>query len=612
VSQWTKVRQRFLRRARMLREQPPLPTPPLDSRIAPPERSRVPWPPADAELVQRQALEYASDNPKSIVELQPNRRTTLIAIKDGDGADGTATLINLNPAINVWYLLTLTWMGTDEALSYHLTNADPAHSDIVLDSAYAYGVVVRDSYDDRRCNLWSGTESRPLDEAAAANAPYVGLCDDRISLRLKTAGHKTSIEKATDFLRRHVPGGEAITVFVREKFFEDAFLDTATILSDTGSTVSQPDAPDAASLDSIEEGSFLEPDELGISVEGAVDGRLRVGQWYEAQGLPGIFVSIIRPDLVSPEILTSYPSIVGPLDEVERRALAYLLAFDLARFELGFALGTDHPRVNWSDRVPAAARDHSLPGPDGIDDIAPLISTGIIGPAIVDRVAATFTGGFKRTHGAFASGPLALVNHGSHYGFIENGVIFSKLQPGLATLLVLDDGSVDMTTWTEADDADLEHVEFARQNGVPLVEWDTAANASAPGAFVNRWGPGNWSGSQEGRVRALRSGACLQDGNDGRFLIYAYFSTATPAAMARVFQAYRCRYAMLLDMNALEHTYGAVYRAQGSALQVEHIIQGMSVLDKTVDGLALPRFLGYADNRDFFYLLWKTDSEVEP
>ena len=64
---------------------------------------------------------------------------------------------------------------------------------------------------------------------------------------------------------------------------------------------------------------------------------------------------------------------------------------------------------------------------------------------------ATFTGGFKREHGAFKYGDLALRNHGSHYGFIENGVVFSKLQAGLATIFVLDDGSVEMKTWADAD-----------------------------------------------------------------------------------------------------------------------------------------------------------------
>ncbi len=50
--------------------------------------------------------------------------------------------------------------------------------------------------------------------------------------------------------------------------------------------------------------------------------------------------------------------------------------------------------------------------------------------------------------------------------------------------------------------------------------------------------------------------------------------------MVRVFQAYGCCYAMLLDMNALEHTYFALYtRSQGQIL-CQHLV-----------------------HRDFFYLV---------
>ncbi len=105
------------------------------------------------------------------------------------------------------------------------------------------------------------------------------------------------------------------------------------------------------------------------------------------------------------------------------------------------------------------------------------------------------------------------------------------------------------------------------------------------------------------KLRTLRAGAALQATDGRRFLIYGWFSTATPSAMARVFQAYGCRYAMQLDMNALEHTYLAVYQREGSKLLVQNLIQGMSVLDKSVRGTYVPRFLGYADDRDFFYVM---------
>jgi len=246
-----------------------------------------------------------------------------------------------------------------------------------------------------------------------------------------------------------------------------------------------------------------------------------------------------------------------------------------------------------------------MPGPDGIGSIAPLVSTGLISPENGRRTVATFTGGFKRSHGAFRSGDLALENHGSHYGFIENGVVFSKLQPGLATIFMPNDGSIEIKTWTEADNSLLAGIRFARQNGVPLIE------SGVPGRLVARWGPGNWSGSEDEKLRTIRAGAGMQQSGGKRFLIYAVFSDATPSAMARVFQAYQCNYAMLTDMNALEHTYLAVYRRSGSEMSVDHLLTGMSVLDKSVSGEVVPRFLGFPDNRDFFYVMRKTAKEIK-
>jgi hypothetical protein len=224
---------------------------------------------------------------------------------------------------------------------------------------------------------------------------------------------------------------------------------------------------------------------------------------------------------------------------------------------------------------------------------------------VAGRLVATFAGGFKRQHGAFRHGILAREGQGSHYGFIESGAVLSKLRAGLATLLVLDDGRVEMKTWKSEDDVFLERVRFARQNGVPLLEPDPQTGAVGPGALVARWGQGNWGGSKDSKLRTVRAGAALQETGGRRFLLYAFFSSATPSAMARVFQAYGCAYAMHLDMNALEHTYLALYRAHDARLEVEHLVRGMSVLEKTSGETAVPRFVGYADNRDFFYVLRK-------
>jgi hypothetical protein len=163
-------------------------------------------------------------------------------------------------------------------------------------------------------------------------------------------------------------------------------------------------------------------------------------------------------------------------------------------------------------------------GPDGIGTIAPIVSTGLVDPVDAGRIVATFTGGFKRQHGAFKYGELSLKNHGTHYGFLENGVIFSKLQPGLATMYVLNDGSADMKTWTEEENNLLPRIAYARQNGVPLITGvDQSTRLSVPGPLVGRWGPGNWSGSADEKLRTMRAGAALQECGGKRFLIYAFF-----------------------------------------------------------------------------------------
>jgi hypothetical protein len=320
-----------------------------------------------------------------------------------------------------------------------------------------------------------------------------------------------------------------------------------------------------------------------------------MGRWYPIRDETGMFLSLVEPQAVGGR----------PLDSIEATAVDYMVALDLSRFDLGFALGTDHPRVGWSERVLPNERDSRLAGPDGIGTVAPLVVNGIVNPTLVGHVAATFAGGFKREHGAFRFGALAQRNHGTHYGFIEQGVVFSKLQPELATLFVTDDGKVQMKTWTDADAALLPHIKFARQNGVPLVEFDEKTGISSAGALVDNWGAGNWSGSDDERLRTLRAGICLQVQGETRYLVFGYFSTATPRAMARVFQAYGCRYAMHLDMNALEHTYFAVYTLKDGRIGVQHLIEGMAEVDRKGGEELAPRFLSFPDDRDFFYLTRK-------
>lgn len=556
-----------------------------------------------------QLEQYGAQIPKSIIELQQFRQTESVRIPGGDGKSATAVLINLNPKINIWYLLRLNLNDGGPESVYHLENPYPKQQIFGLDESHPDGLVMVSGGNKADCQLWASASQPAIDHARRSQLIYAPLCGGKLYLRNPTKGHRTKIEVATDFLRDKVPGGEAIIGFVKGTFYKDAYLKEGLVNAGTSTTdeTESPDLPKAALIDPNRREQRMVPTDLGVSLKRHLSGGVTPGRWYAVEENSGIYISLIQPNLIDPEVLKSHASIVKNLDTVEKTALVYLIAFDLDRFDVGFDAGTEHPRVDWSERVPDQMKNAGLPGPDGIGSIAPLVAAGLISPVNGVRIAATFTGGFKRSHGAFKFGELAYKNNGSHYGFIQNGVVFSKLQPGLSTLYVLADGTVDMQTWRESDDMQLPQIAHARQNGVPIIEVDPATQQSVPGRLVGQWGPGNWSGSKNEMQRTLRAGVALQEKEKKRFLIYGYFSSATPSAMARVFQAYGCRYAMHLDMNALEHTYLAVYRREGGNLIVQHLIQEMNVLDKNEKGRYVPRFLGYPDNRDFFYLMRKAN-----
>jgi hypothetical protein len=550
------------------------------------------------------ATQHDADAPKTIVELQQFRQTSSIPIVSRGGRKGVATLVNLNPAINAWYLLKVAWNDGGPELAFHLENPEPRTRRLLLDKKYPTGIAFAEGKNRHFCDLFEGDA---LAQARASQHIFASLCDGRLYLRNAATGHRTNLEAATEFLREHVWGGEKI-IGLGHIFLGDMQRETGKVEAESSATAGvkladSSDLPLPARIDAKYADRVLTSSNLGIDLEGPERTGMTPGAWYAASGNPGVYVSILQPNLIDSAILQSYKSRVNNLDGIEASALCYLIAFDLDRVEVGYALGTEHPKVGWSDHMLPQMRDPKLPGPDGIASIAPLISTGLVGPRDAPKTVATFTGGFKREHGAFKYGDLALQNHGTHYGFIENGVVFSSLQPGLATILILDDGSVQMKTWAEADNRLLARIRHARQNGVPVIEFDEALHSLMPGTLVNRWGPGNWSGSEEVKLRTMRSGAAIQMNHGKRFLIYAVFSDATPSAMARIFQAYRCDYAMLLDMNALEHTYLALYRRTGPQMFVDHLLKGMSELDKSAAGEVVPRFLGYPDNRDFFYVM---------
>jgi hypothetical protein len=554
----------------------------------------------------------------SVVEAQKARRSES-GLAGGAAATAPFVLTNLNPRVNAWLLLTPPASGGKRAPTINLLNTFPQYQRVHLASVAKSGkdggpaLVLVDYRSATRCAV---TEIQRA-FVARDGRPYVPVCGGRLAVRRQRDGQETTLEWATDLMRRKLPFAETLLSLAKTTIFAD----NARIAAVPGGAAASAAARRLAQMvergstrDGLPPAAALLPDvrtalavpSLGIPLR-ARPQALRVGHWYPARDEPGVAVSAVAPRYLPEPARAADRARLAPLDAVERDAVAFLVSFDLARFSVGFGVGTKHPAVGWSRR---AAVPHVGPGPDGFADLGPLAPTGLVSPAFASRLVATFAGGFKRDHGAFKSGAFAQRNDGSHYGFIEDGVVLSRLVPGLATFWADTDGAVGLGTWTGGD-ARAATIRYARQNGVPLVEPD-GAGGGRPGALVARWGDGNWSGDVKAHERSLRAGLCRVDGNGGRFLVYGLFTSATPNAMARVFQAYGCSYAMHLDMNAVEHTYFALLHDAGTEARAtwttEPVLKEMARYDGHDHGVTLPRFVARPDNRDFFFVYRRDDA----
>jgi hypothetical protein len=330
----------------------------------------------DDAVLERQAAEYRAEGAKTILELQPFRQTEQVP---------GAALVNLNPGINRWFLLTLDRPGSVRRV-YHLENPDPRGQQIHLGESELRVVSGAGPF---ACPLSPDTGQSLLTEAQRSALPDAPLCGGRLYLRNRVPGLSSNLGRITDFLRDHVWGGDEIVGLVRRRFYADHFLERGVPGSDETESAESAsvDAPRPALLRTIPDDRIFVPDSLGIALD-RPPAELLPGRWYPVTGFAGIYVSFLRPQRAAPEGLAR--GRVNEMDPVEADALAYLVAFDLDRFDLGFALGTDHPRVGWSDRPPLSVRGN-LPGPDGIASTAPLVTNGMVSPWLAGRTVATFT-----------------------------------------------------------------------------------------------------------------------------------------------------------------------------------------------------------------------------
>ncbi|MEK7689834.1 MAG: hypothetical protein AAB425_02310 [Bdellovibrionota bacterium] len=479
---------------------------------------------------------------------------------------GRAELINLNPNIGSWYLLSV-WDASGRGKSYHLQMVSNARK-LYLD---VDGLVVRGARSTTACPLFKDPTLMP----ATFSKVYTPICAATVYVRIQKKGY-SSVEEQRVADARNLGLGVLVEA---AKAARDVVTtaEQAEFESASGREGIAISGPKAASVSSV-----AATGTTGLEIVNPKGNTgLIYGEWYPASNHPGMFVSHYTAKLVPKTILDSYPDRVKALSTEEAGALVYLAAIDLSKFKFGYSLGNDEPGL-------AGSQEPTIK--------SPLATIGMVPPHLINSVEATFVGGFKRQHGRINVGPHA----GKYYGLWEAGVEFSKLSEGLASAVITQSGGIYLGDWVEGGIA-REQIKDARQNGVAVIEAMGADGIPVPGPLVSATnGSGNWSGDAEGNSLTQRSAICMQESARGKYLIFARFQGARPAAMARVFQAYGCSYAMSLDMNALMHTYFAMPRhdAATDSIVLEYLEKGMIGAEYPAKS---KRFLTAYSDRDFFY-----------
>jgi hypothetical protein len=559
----------------------------------------------------------------SVLGLQQFKTSEKISNERGD----SIILTNVNPNVGAWYLLDLNVKGVKNTL--HLEVASLRGNPQLKPSLSLYRDGLRVTAPGEKSHLFPfwAPEGTPKDAPAVDSpvgdgvlnpnpvledsfkprynfdSPLNVICGGFVYLRYQKPGSATKLEIATDLLRETRIGDwlveSAKPYLIAEPEIGDDHRAASVTKHAPGETY-----PLDARIEESQADLYLTPPNLGIATD-AADGRLYYGRWYRAANHPYVFVSMMKPTIVEKQLMDSYTDRVAPIgshDKARREsdALVYLVAFDLSKFRFGYGLGADHPKLEWSKR--AEKTKHTGKGPDGFDERSPFSSVGAVPPYYSKWVVGSFIAGFKREHGAFKTGPLSKINSCSHFGFMEQGVVFSRLLPGLATVAIGRDGGLNLFTWPEDGSTLLPQMAYGRQNCISIIEGVDSNNIGVPNPLVNDWGAGSWSGDQNGNVVTLRSSLAIQESNGGRFLLFAYFTGATPSTMARVFQAYQCNYAMLLDMNTSNYCYAALYArdADGNLTGAEYLQKDMQRGNGSDGSL---KFLQKNDTRDFFYVL---------
>ncbi len=407
-------------------------------------------PAPDADTLAAQWDTYMADTVRSPVEFSPMRAVQEVPAADGATLRLTSLHPRREPLVSARDRSPPSGQGRPQ--SWHFENADAEAWRVSLSTGSAPALLI-DGHGraPQACAPWAG-DTPELATAAASGLPYAPVCGGRLYLRNRVRARKHQPRGGVGFpaqqrgVRR--PAGEPDQGHVLRGRLPRDSADFGDAEDDSGDAVA---ALGTANLARTPADAHRD----GPAGRRARRAACEAGTWYEVEDRDGVFASVMQPGLIADEILDARSGANG-LDGIERNADVYLVAFDLTRVRDRLRDRHRSPGARLVVApVAAAAGDYNLPGPDGFDRPDPLVLNGMLRPTLLpDRVVATFTGGFKRDHGAFRFGDYADLQPRPPLRLPDQRRAPSRaLAPTSPPSTCTIDGEVGMKTWEEADDA---------------------------------------------------------------------------------------------------------------------------------------------------------------
>ena len=571
----------------------------------------------------------AAENDLPIIALQSH--SSEIRSRD---IEGDYRLINLNPAVGVWYILIRNNLGLKQYAHLQAIGGNKVKLSLKGET-----LIVEAASNRSVCSM--AGDSNALFKNAAI--PWTSTCSPDLVVRHKIVGFQTNKESITHRLSNSRMAMKFMQwlnsyLFVRsdleplqlmsEKDSADAFVkQSGKPMVTVGDAVVNPGNAKqpltATNGNSLGETSPKTPElqpqlqklvpqqldlalaKLGLPLR--QNDKAKLGGWHEIQGVPHSFATAIFAGAIKTKI--KYPS-------TETRNMVYMMAYDLAYHRVEFFSGTDRPELGWSGwnqppekmsanmsaKMPATGNNSknepNKSGADGFNSAKPLKRNGIIPFWQATQLSGVFAGGMDgnqslmKNQMAASDDPYAakrFLGQKLQPGFVENGVSFSHLEPGFATFYSLIDGTLGMKIWTKEDQTSLANtLIFARQNNGMIVDQGAIART------VSEKYP-NWNGNGLYPQPILRATVCLAEYQGRNYLIYSLFTRATPVTMAMVLLAYGCQSAMQLDIGDYNETYGAAVQ-----FNRENGFTAMPLNSHNKKAAKNLRFISQPDRHDFF------------